>query len=323
MDIMICKGTCGILDNKKPRVSIGLAVYNGQRFIRETLDSLLAQTFGDFELIISDNASTDKTQQICAEYATKDKRIRYYRNEINLGADRNFNRTFELSQGKYFKWVAADDPCAPTFLEKCVEVMDNEPDVILCYPRTIVIDEQGTILQNYDNNLYLKAESPSGRFLQFMYNSGLVTPVFGLIRAEVLKKTRLLGHFLHSDIILIGELSLLGKFKEIPDYLYYKRLHPDSYMGLMFIDNKYIALKEVKKQLLFFIPTFHNSVLLPSWRLFYEHLISIKRSPISLAAKINLFSFLVGSVLLNAPHYGMEIKTAINNKLSHLSLNPN
>ena len=110
--------------NNKPRVSIGMPVFNGENYLAEALDSLLTQTFSDFELIISDNASTDKTEEICRAYAVRDQRIRYFRNQENLGASRNYNRVFELSSGEYFKWAAHDDLCAPEFLGRCVDVLD-------------------------------------------------------------------------------------------------------------------------------------------------------------------------------------------------------
>ena len=91
----------GIMSNNKPRISIGMPVFNGEKFIAETLDSLLTQTYSDFELIISDNASTDNTEQICRKYASKDPRINYFRNKSNFGAAKNYNRVFKLSSGEY------------------------------------------------------------------------------------------------------------------------------------------------------------------------------------------------------------------------------
>src|SRR3972149_8539793 len=92
-----------------PRVSVGLPVFNGEQFLRQALDSVLAQTYPGFELIISDNASTDRTQDICEAYATRDKRIQYYRQSKNVGGGRNYNFVFEVSNGEYFKWLAHDD----------------------------------------------------------------------------------------------------------------------------------------------------------------------------------------------------------------------
>src|SRR5215510_12797807 len=113
-----------------PRISIGLPVYNGEKFLREALDSLLTQTFEDFELILSDNASTDETPAICRVYAAADKRVRYVRNAANIGVYRNFNRVFQLASGKYFKWAAADDVCQRDLLAKCLRVLETDSDVV-------------------------------------------------------------------------------------------------------------------------------------------------------------------------------------------------
>jgi glycosyltransferase involved in cell wall biosynthesis len=123
-------------------VSVGVPVYNGARYVARTLDSLLAQTLTDFELIITDNASTDATESICRDYAQRDSRIRYHRADTNLGVVRNFNWCVELARGEYFHWHAADDMAAPTLLEKCVAVLDADPSVVLAFARTMLIDEQ-------------------------------------------------------------------------------------------------------------------------------------------------------------------------------------
>ena len=111
----------------KPSVSIGLPVYNGEPFVERAINAVLAQTYSDFELVISDNGSTDRTEEICREFAGRDARVKYVRAERNQGAIWNFNRVFELSQGEYFKWAAADDVFLPTFLEKCAQVLDDNP----------------------------------------------------------------------------------------------------------------------------------------------------------------------------------------------------
>src|SRR6185369_4346332 len=107
-----------------PSVSIGLPVYNGVNYLRQALDSLLAQTFGDWELILSDNGSTDATESICREFAARDGRIRYLREPVNRGATWNFNRVFELSRAPLFRWAAHDDVCSPELLERCVAALE-------------------------------------------------------------------------------------------------------------------------------------------------------------------------------------------------------
>src|SRR5262249_6062368 len=126
-----------------PRLSIGLPVYNGQAFLQQAIDHLLAQTFSNFEIIISDNASSDRTSQICRQYASRDSRIRYVRNDTNLGAIANFNRTFELSRAPLFKWAAHDDLHRPTYLESCVRLLDQDAATILAHSATAFIDDGG------------------------------------------------------------------------------------------------------------------------------------------------------------------------------------
>lgn len=137
--------------SKSPCVSIGLAVYNGEKYLKKALDSIIRQSFSDFELIISDNSSTDSTQRICEQYVSQDERIRYYRNNKNIGAPRNFNRTLEFASGKYFKWAASDDVLASDFLRKCVAILDKDTSVVLCHSITGRIDENGDLLGFYND----------------------------------------------------------------------------------------------------------------------------------------------------------------------------
>src|SRR6185295_20414870 len=104
------------MQNRPPRVSIGLPVFNGEQLLRQAVDSLLAQTFSDFELVISDNGSTDGTEAICREYAARDSRIRYLREPENRGGSWNFSRLPPLARGEYFRWSCHDDICEPTHL---------------------------------------------------------------------------------------------------------------------------------------------------------------------------------------------------------------
>lgn len=209
----------------KKRLSIGFPAYNAEKFMIHSLDSVLGQSFGDFELIISDNASTDSTGEICRRYGAMDKRIRYYRNDKNVGASANFNRVFDLSSGRYFKWISYDDACAPEFLEKCVKVLDRDPSVVLAYPRTTLIDKDGDKIKDFHENLHLQSERPHERLRQLLLNINFANPVFGVIRSDVLRKTRLLGGFFGADYILLMEICLLGKFFEIPERLFFYREH--------------------------------------------------------------------------------------------------
>ena len=130
-----------------PTLSVGLPVYNGERYLAESLDALLAQTYADFELIISDNASTDRTAEICREYAARDPRIRYVRQPVNVGAGPNHNLLVPLARGTYFKWASHDDLYAPTLLELCVRELEEHPEAVLAHCREGFIDDAGTMVR--------------------------------------------------------------------------------------------------------------------------------------------------------------------------------
>ena len=210
---------------KKPRISIGLPVYNAEKYMRHALDAILSQTFEDFELIICDNASTDSTAVICASYALADNRIRFYRNDRNLGAAENFNRVFSFARADYFKWIAYDDICLPEFLEKCVEVLDRDPQVALCYPKTLLIDADGKEIMKYEDRLHMMQGDPHDRLRHFLTKVNLANAVFGVIRTSVLRETGLLGKYFGADYILLMEICLRGKFFEVPEHLFLRRDH--------------------------------------------------------------------------------------------------
>jgi glycosyltransferase involved in cell wall biosynthesis len=212
-----------------PTVSIGLPVYNGARFLATSLDSLLAQTCEDFELVISDNASSDGTEEICREYAARDARIRYLRRETNRGAAWNFNSLVAKTDGPYFKWATHDDAHAPTCVERCLETLREGGDrVSLVYPRTRIIDENGEFVRDYRDGLDLRERTPHERLRSLVRNLVLGNPMFGLARRSTLERTRLNGSFPSSDYVLLAELALLGEIWEVPEALFFRRDHPDT-----------------------------------------------------------------------------------------------
>jgi len=255
-----------------PRVTIGLPVYNGEAFLSQALDSMFAQTYSDFELIISDNASTDKTEEICREYAAQDRRIRYSRNSVNIGVDRNFNRTCELARGEYFRWGAADDLCAPTLLERCAEVLDRRPEVILCYPKSRYIDEHGMFVRDYEDRLHLDAPEPNRRFSRYLWNVHMCNAVFGLIRTSVLRQTKLFGVYSDSDIVFLGELVLHGCFFELPEILFSRRIHPGIAVMKLPTPHERMAMSE---------PTRAGRLWFPHWKVLAGFLSAIHRAPLS------------------------------------------
>src|SRR5215471_21287277 len=155
-----------------PLLSVGLFVYNGERFIEESLNSILNQTFTDFELIISDNASTDRTGDIAKAYAKRDDRIRYYRSEKNMGAGWNARRVYELATGKYFKWAAVDDLLEPDLLRRCVEILERDPGCVVAHARTKEVDETGTFIKNYVTPMRSDYDDPVARFSEMLLWGG-------------------------------------------------------------------------------------------------------------------------------------------------------
>lgn len=256
----------------KARVSIGLPVYNGENYLAQALDSLLAQTFEDFEIIISDNASTDHTEEIGRDYAAKDPRVRYSRNEQNIGAGPNFNRAFELATGAYFKWAAHDDLCAPEFLQRCVEVLDGDPSVVLCYSKIEIIDGQGESLPRpYDVKLRTDSPRPAVRYREIVRGATghLCFEVFGLIRSASLAKTGLMGNFPHGDGVLLAQLALRGRFVEVPEALFFPRRHSEQSMSTMADRYMWVA---------WFDPSRKGKIVLPYWRMHWEYFKAVVRA---------------------------------------------
>jgi len=256
---------------KSPRVSIGLAVHNGERYLPQALDSLLAQTYRDFELIVCDNCSADRTEQICRSYAERDSRIRYHRNAANIGAPRNFNLAFSLSRGEYFKWAGGDDLCAPEMVECCVAILDQRPEVVLVYSKTRLIDENGTTVVDYDDRLHLPFGAPHKRLSHLLWNIRMCNAVFGLIRSRTLKCTRPFGTYSNSDLAFLAELALLGLFVELPARLFFRRSSELSA----------VKYRSPYERMGMFQPGRIGQLSFPNWRLFIGFLSAIHRAPLS------------------------------------------
>jgi len=269
-----------------PRITVGMPVYNGENYIEAAIDSILAQDFEDFELIISDNCSTDGTEQICRSYARKDQRIQYHRSDTNRGASWNHNRLVEMARGEFFRWAAHDDVLAPSNLRRCVETLEQSgKDVVLCYPKTVLIDENGRRMGLYDDCMHSTSPCPHERFRLVLNNLRQVNPVFGLIRLDALKKTHLMGAFSGSDAVFILELSLFGRFVEIPEYLWYRRRHPSMCSLIPDLEDRATWTDPANSN-----KTRNRLFILT---LFYETLKVIKQSPLSAVDKRRCYAITV------------------------------
>lgn len=284
--------------NLQPKLSIGLPVYNGEKFLKQSLDCLLNQTFRDFELIICDNASTDNTEDICRAYAAQDQRIIYYRNPSNIGCACNFNRVLKLAQCEYFKWAAYDDLHAPDFLSKCIQVLEENPDYILCHSHTFFIDEQGDFVQTYDIKLNTDSDQPEIRFHELL-TKHLCYPIYGVIRRSFLAKVPPLGGHGNSDGIFLLRLGILGKFYEIPEYLFLARSHSEQSLSMFFPN--YLSFTNNNPQYsLDMLPDFYEysvwfdsdnkgKVLFPHWRILKEYILSISQSPLNFHQQLRCY----------------------------------
>jgi glycosyltransferase involved in cell wall biosynthesis len=258
-----------VIEPGPPRLSIGLPVFNGERYVAAALGSLLDQTFTDFELIICDNASTDATGEICRAFAAADARVQYHRNPANRGAAYNYNRTVALARAAYFKWAAHDDVCAPTFLERCVGVLDREPDTVLCHSLSEAIDDRGRVIGRYAGEVDAVHEHPAARFWRMIGTPHYCIPVFGVMRAEVLRDTPMHGEYVGADRNLLAELCLRGRIRLVPEYLFQRRHHADSSIT---------RLRDERERLGWFNPGLAGATSYPTWRRLREYAASIGRS---------------------------------------------
>ena len=232
-----------------PRLSIGLPVYNGERYLAESVDALLGQSYEDFELIISDNASTDTTGNICRGYAKQDSRVRYIRQPRNIGLAPNHNFVAEQARGEFFKWAASDDLYGRDLLQSCVEALDADSKVVLAHAWNAVIDSRGSVTQAYPYPLATDSPSAPERLRSFLFGSSGLFPAgepgdsrlvrtnnqgilracdeYGVIRTQVLRQVAPHASYHHQDRIVVCELLLRGPFHQTPDWLYFRRDHEE------------------------------------------------------------------------------------------------
>jgi len=266
----------------RPRVSIGMPLYNAQRFVEGTLDSILAQTFRDFELVISDNGSTDRTERICRHYAARDSRIRYHRNEVNRGAAWNHNRVLEFACGEYFKWNSYDDRLAPEFLEKCVALLDATPEAVLCFSKFADVDANGRAFRT-KSPVGMWLPRPHERFSQLIRRHHTCEEVYGLVRLNVMRQTPGIAPYAISDKVLIVELALRGLFVEVPELLFFHGWHGEN-MGLQNPDPR--------DQHVWFNPG-SGRLVFPFWRLAWEYVRLLHRVPLPWSERMRCYKHLL------------------------------
>jgi glycosyltransferase involved in cell wall biosynthesis len=285
--------------NSAPLLSVGLFVYNGERFLEETLRSILNQTFTDFELIISDNASTDRTGEIAKAYAKRDGRIRYYRSEKNMGPGWNVRRVYELATGKYFKQAAADDLLEPDFLRRCVEILESDLGCVVAYPRTKLIDETGVFLKNYVMPVSVNSNDPVERFRKILLTEHNCYEIFGVMRSSALRQMPPQGSYPGADYILLVRMSLLGRFHEVPEYLFINRQHSGQSSNTLPIrlqqprafrlTNRHCTLPSLD----WWDPAKARTISFPEFRKLLEYFWSVYRAPLGAMQKLRCYFILL------------------------------
>ncbi len=208
-----------------PRLSIGLPVHNGENYLTEAMDDLLGQTYTDFELIISDNASTDATERICRGYADADPRVRYIRQPRNIGAVPNHNFLVGQARGELFKWAAHDDRFGDTLLERCVDTLDANPDAVLCHAHMAVLDADGSLSREYDYVIPTDSPSAPNRFRGLLVTDG-GDDFYGVVRLDVMRRATQMDSYHNGGRVFVAGLALHGRFLQVPEVLYFRRDHP-------------------------------------------------------------------------------------------------
>lgn len=286
---------------KAPEISVAMPVYNGAQWLPAAFDSILNQTFTDFEVVICDNASKDASEQVCRDFASQDTRIRYIRNPKNIGVANNYNKAFSESKGRFVKWATTNDYIEPTMLERCLEVLNARPDVVLCYAKTRLFDPKTNYQQDYEDDLNLQQQSAAERFRKFFQNSRLNNIMNGVIRSDALRRTRLYQNYIGADVNMIAELSLYGKFYEIPEYLFYRRMDPESAT----------KLKSMEQIWRYYDPEGKKRMVFQNWKYYLGLLGPALKAPIPLREKQQVAMHVLQRAIWARKSLGQDIKNSI------------
>jgi glycosyltransferase involved in cell wall biosynthesis len=298
-----------------PQISLGLPIWNGENHVEACLQNLQAQTFGDFELFIADNCSTDRTFEIVQDVAATDRRIRCYRQPENLGAARNYNDVFARAQAPYFKWVAHDDLCAPEYLETTYDILRQQPDVVLAHARSRLIDADGNALLDDDVDAFIDwagtlrsahpapdratGDTPYDRFRSIVTRTTRAFDIFGLLRTGMVARSQLHAPYYGSDIMLLAEFALYGKFYEHPSVMFYKR---ETARQSRSIKTKHERDKWIDPKV-----RIHNS--LAFGRRTRSMLAAITNAPIGMSEKAKCYALVIGNINWLAPLRLAGVKT--------------
>jgi glycosyltransferase involved in cell wall biosynthesis len=283
----------------RPVVSIGIPVYNAERFLKQALTSLLGQTFCDLEIIISDNASTDSTPVICEDFARQDSRVRCIFQPRNIGAPRNWNAVVHAAHGEFFQWATANDYYAPIMIERCVDAMKKDPSTILVYGLTQLVNENGEPTELYRGDVSFDDENPSKRFTRICEHLILNNAQCGVYRLETLRCTRLDRLYPSGDLALMAELALYGGIRLLPEVFYFRRQSNQTFTS---------RLTPIELQR-FYNPQAKAPMKLIRARRHLDHVVSISRAPIPLVEKLRSYRAVIRFVRWDRQRLWCEFRT--------------
>jgi glycosyltransferase involved in cell wall biosynthesis len=270
------------LDQHAPLVTIGMPTFNGARFLGQSLDSLLDQDYPNWELVISDNCSTDETGEIARDYERRFDRIRYVRNDTNLGGAANFNRVLGLATGTYFMWAADHDLWDPTLVSRCVTALEGDPAAVLAYPGSLLIDEAGAVLEEMDDQIDLDGRSALARYKRLIWRLTVCNMVYGVARRRAMAATGGFPDVHGPDHLVLARLVLQGPFIQVGGHLYLRRRNRPSEEPL---EHRARALEDLNPS------TASERASLPTGRLYRglrdQHIKAVKESALTAGQKLD------------------------------------
>jgi glycosyltransferase involved in cell wall biosynthesis len=244
----------------------------------------LDQTFEDFELIVSDNASTDRTADICYDFAARDPRVRYCRLEANRGITQNHNHAFSLARGTYVMWLGHDDLLRKDYLSKCVESLQGNAEAVLCFSYIRRVDGEGNLLREVKVPNDGASSRPSERFRSIIRPNQRADAMYGLMRRATLSQTQLHGDFTGSDVILLAEMGLRGRFTLIPEFLFSRRIHRFQHS---------LRSSDARVRTISMDPNKKGKIILPQFRRTKEYLLAIKRAEVPFKERLACYKYVI------------------------------
>jgi glycosyltransferase involved in cell wall biosynthesis len=283
-----------------PLVSVGMPVFNGEKFIASAIESVLGQTFADLELIISDNASSDATVAICERYVALDRRVRLLRSSANVGAHPNYRKVAHAARGQYFKWASANDLLAPDYLERCLDTLEKRPDAVLAFGTTVLFEEDPGLGTPYDDRMHLEDEDAFHRFRRCTEQLRLNNVINSVVRTSALRRTSVMPNYMGADNLVLAELALAGKFIEVPTTRFYRRMSPEGAMKLQ--GNEAVLLHHH--------PTGGARGLFQAWRIARGYLRAVLRGELSAGQRLRAVAYVARQTYWRAPDLVQDILEA-------------